>query len=124
MLGRVPFTTGFAAGTAYTDSSEVMRMTVVYLDRVVVLNGLVDYLLLLGTAWLCGLPLRRRRLLLWAFGGGLYGAAVFLPGFAALGHPVVRLGAGVFMAWGALRRRWRPVGVFLLLAAGLAGAVL
>ena len=124
MLGRVPFTTGFAAGTAYTDSSEVMRMTVVYLDRVVVLNGLVDYLLLLGTAWLCGLPLRRRRLLLWAFGGGLYGAAVFLPGFDALGHPAVRLGAGVFMAWGALRRRWRPVGVFLLLAAGLAGAVL
>ena len=57
MLGRVPFTTGFAAGTAYTDSSEVMRMTVVYLDRVVVLNGLVDYLLLLGTAWLCGLTL-------------------------------------------------------------------
>lgn len=124
MLGRVPFTTGFAAGTAYTDSSEVMRMTVVYLDRVVVLNGLVDYLLLLGTAWLCGLPLRRRRLLLWAFGGGLYGAAVFLPGFAALGHPAVRLGAGVFMAWGALRWRWRPVGVFLLLATGLAGAVL
>ena len=35
------------------------RMTVVYWDRVVVLNGIVDYLLLLSAAWLSGLPLRR-----------------------------------------------------------------
>ena len=37
-------------------------MTVVYLDRVVLLNLAVDYLLLLATARLAGLPLRRRRL--------------------------------------------------------------
>lgn len=35
-------------------------MTVVYLDRVVLLNLAVDYLLLLATARLAGLPLRRR----------------------------------------------------------------
>ncbi len=34
-------------------------MTVVYLDRVVLLNLAVDYLLLLATARLAGLPLRR-----------------------------------------------------------------
>ena len=55
-------------------------MTVVYWDRVVVLNGIVDYLLLLSAAWLSGLPLRRRRLALWAALGGLYAGAVFLPG--------------------------------------------
>ena len=37
-------------------------MTVVYLDRVVLLNLAVDCLLLLATARLAGLPLRRRRL--------------------------------------------------------------
>ena len=55
------------------------RMTVVYWDRVVVLNGIVDYLLLLSAAWLSGLPLRRGRLVLWAALGGLYAGAVFLP---------------------------------------------
>lgn len=99
-------------------------MTVVYLDRIVVLNGIVDYLLLLSTAWLSGLPLRRRRLLLWAALGGVYAAAVFLPGLAVLGHPVLRVGMGLLMALGALRWRWRPVGVFFLLTAGLAGVVL
>ena len=34
-------------------------MTVVYLDRVLLLNLLVDYLLLLTTARLAGIPLRR-----------------------------------------------------------------
>ena len=44
-------------------------MTVVYLDRVVLLNLLVDYLLLLTTARLAGIPLRRGRLALCAAGG-------------------------------------------------------
>ena len=35
-------------------------MTVVYLDRVVLLNLAVDYLLLLATARLAGLPVWRR----------------------------------------------------------------
>lgn len=44
-------------------------MTVVYLDRVLLLNLLVDYLLLLTTARLAGIPLRRGRLALCAAGG-------------------------------------------------------
>ena len=102
----------------------VRRMTVVYWDRVVVLNGIVDYLLLLSAAWLSGLPLRRGRLVLWAALGGLYAGAVFLPGLEVLGVPVIRAAAGIVMALGAMKWRWRPAGVFLLLAAGLAGVIL
>ena len=36
-------------------------MEVVYIDSVFVLNGLLDYLLLLCTARLAGVPLRRLR---------------------------------------------------------------
>ena len=64
-------------------------MTVVYLDRVVLLNLAVDYLLLLATARLAGLPLRRRRLGLCAALGAAYAAAVFLPGSEALTYPAV-----------------------------------
>ena len=78
-------------------------MTVVYWDRVVVLNGIVDYLLLLSAAWLSGLPLRRGRLVLWAALGGLYAGAVFLPGLEVLGVPVIRAAAGIVMALGAMK---------------------
>lgn len=59
-------------------------MTVVYLDRVFLLNLLVDYLLLLTTAQLAGIPLRRGRLALCAAVGALYAGAVFLPGLSWL----------------------------------------
>ena len=55
-------------------------MTVVYLDSVFLFNALLDYLLFLSTARLAGIPLRRRRYLLCGVLGGLYAAAVFLPG--------------------------------------------
>ena len=38
--------------------------------------------------------------------------------------PVIRAAAGIVMALGGMKWRWRPAGVFLLLAAGLAGVVL
>ena len=55
---------------------------VVYLDRVFLLNLLVDYLLLLAGAQLSGRMLCRLRLLLCAAGGGIYAALTFLPGCA------------------------------------------
>ena len=99
-------------------------MTVVYLDRVWALNTAIDYLLLLGTARLSGLPLRRGWLLLWAALGGAYAVAVFLPGMTLLGHPLCRLAIGLIIALGAFRRRWRQAALFFLLAGGLAGVVL
>ena len=83
--GTAPVATGSDRGGAYNRTCGVRRMTVVYWDRVVVLNGIVDYLLLLSAAWLSGLPLRRGRLVLWAALGGLYAGAVFLPGLEVLG---------------------------------------
>ena len=89
-------------------------MTVVYLDRVVLLNLAVDYLLLLATARLAGLPLRRGRLALAAALGALYAAAVFLPGCRMLAHP----------AWRRERRPWRLTALFFLLSGALAGLLL
>lgn len=102
-------------------------MTVVYLDRVFLLNLLVDHLLLTATARLAGRPLRRGRLLLCAAGGGLYAAAVFLPCLGFLAHPLCRLAAGAAMgllAWRRERRPWRMTALFFLLSAGLAGLLL
>ena len=89
-------------------------MTVVYLDRVVLLNLAVDYLLLLATARLAGLPLRRGRLALAAALGALYAAAVFLPGCRMLAHPACRLAAGVAVCRLGWRQVWRqgPRGPF------------
>lgn len=102
-------------------------MTVVYLDRVVLLNLAVDYLLLLATARLAGLPLRRGRLALAAALGALYAAAVFLPGCRMLAHPACRLAAGVAvcrLAWRRERRPWRLTALFFLLSGALAGLLL
>ena len=69
-----------------------MAVTVVYIDRVAVLNLMVDYLLLMTTATLAGTPLRRLRFGLCAVGGSAYAVAVFL--LPVLAHPLCRIGAG------------------------------
>ena len=73
-------------------------MTVVYVDSVFVLNGIMDYLMLLGTARLAGVPLRRRRCLLGAILGGAYAVAVFLPGLGFLAAGPVKVAAGVLLS--------------------------
>ncbi|MBQ2062315.1 MAG: sigma-E processing peptidase SpoIIGA [Oscillospiraceae bacterium] len=102
-------------------------MTVIYIDRVFVLNALTDYLLLLTAARLAGVPLRRKRLAFCAVLGGAYAAAVFLPGCGFLAHPACKTGAGLGMAFLAYRpqpRRLRLMALFLLLSGALAGMLL
>lgn len=102
-------------------------MTVIYIDRVFLLNALADYLLLLTAARLAGVPLRRRRLALSALLGGAYAVAVFLPGCGVLAHPVCKLMSGLGMALLAYRpqpRRMHLTVLFLLLSAALAGFLL
>ena len=104
-----------------------MTVTVIYIDRVFVLNALADYLLLLTAARLAGVPLRRKRLAICAALGGGYAAAVFLPGCAVLAHPVCKSAAGLAMAFMAYRpqqRRLRLVALFLLLSGALGGLLL
>ena len=102
-------------------------MTEVYLDSVFLLNALMDYLLLLGTACLAGIPPRRWRYALSAVGGGLYAAAVFLPGMEFLSASPVKLTAGVLLAVAAFGGEERLLRLTLLLFAvscALAGCVL
>ena len=99
----------------------------IYIDRVFLLNLAVDYLLLLAAARLAGTPLRRVRFLLCGAGGGLYAAAVFLPGLTWLAHPACKAVSGVAMAllaYGRERGRWKLTGLFFLLSGALAGVIL
>lgn len=102
-------------------------MAVIYIDRVFVLNTLVDYLLLLSTVQLAGAPLRRIRLLLCAAAGGAYAALTFLPALAWLSMPVCKIAAGAGMALLAFwrqSRRWRMLLLFFLLSGALGGILL
>lgn len=102
-------------------------MTVVYLDSVFVLNGLMDYFLLLATACLAGVPLRRGRFALAGVLGGAYAAAVFLPGWGALASLPGKALAGALMAlaaYGPDRKLPRLMLLLLLVSCGFAGCVL
>lgn len=96
----------------------------VYLDLVVLLNFLVDFLLLLGTNRLAGFPPGGRRALPAAVLGGIYGGACLLPGFTFLGNSLWRLVslclmAGIAFGWN--RSAVQRGAVFVLLSMALGG---
>lgn len=97
----------------------------VYVDRLFAVNLLLDYLLLLSTAQVMGLTLRRWRFGLAALLGASYAvAAVCLP---VCGHPICKLLCGLAMAAVAFwkdRSFWRAAGLFGLLSGTLAGVLL
>ena len=100
---------------------------VIYLDQVLLLNGLVDYLLLVACGSVTATPLRRRRILVAALLGGGYGAMSLLPGFRFLGSLFWELIFGAVLclvAFGPGRGIIRRSVVFLLLAAAFSGIVL
>ena len=102
-------------------------MTVIYIDRVFLLNALADYLLLLTAERLAGVPLRRKRLAVCAVLGGVYAVAVFLPGCGILAHPVCKIASGTglsLLAYWPQPRRLRLTALFLLLSGALAGLIL
>ena len=99
----------------------------VYLDGVVILNFLVDFLLLLAAGRLCGFPVKVAR----AAGGGaigaVYAAFCLLPGFAFLGNlfwRVVSLGAMAIVAYGVSVSALRRGLIFVFLCLSLGGAVM
>ena len=96
----------------------------VYIDLVVLLNFLVDFLLLLGTNRLCGYPPGYRRSAIAGVIGGIYGGLCLHPGFAFLANIFwlilsFLLICIIAFGWGlsALRRGV----VFLLLSMALGG---
>lgn len=99
----------------------------VYLDLVVVLNFLVDFLLILGTNRLSGFPPGWKRSVLAALLGGVYSGACMLPGFSFLGSTFWRLtflGLMGITAFGANRSAWKRTGVFVLLSMAMGGVAL
>ncbi len=97
---------------------------VLYLDLVMVLNFLVDFLLLLGTNRLSGCPAEGKRCAAAAVLGSVYGGACLLPGFRFLGGLLWRwvfLGLMGTIAFGMNRSAVRRTGIFLLLSMALGG---
>lgn len=102
-------------------------MTVIYLDTLFLLNAVMDYLLLLCSARLAGEELHRLRMAAGAVLGGIYAAAVVLPGMEFLLHPAFKIGAAVLMVvvgLGASRRLLRQSVIFFALSCAFGGGVL
>ena len=102
-------------------------MLTVYLDLVMMLNFLVDFLLLLGTNRLSGFPAAPGRCALGALFGSIYAGCCLLPGFRFLGNFLWRCVSLCLMAAAAFGLRRDAVkrgGVFLLLSLALGGMAL
>lgn len=99
----------------------------VYLDLVMVMNFLVDFLLLLGTNRLSGFPVGASRCALGALLGSVYSGACLLPGFRFLGNLLWRFvslaGIGA-AAFGCDSSALKRSGIFLLLSMALGGMAL
>lgn len=99
----------------------------VYLDLVMVVNFLVDFLLLLGTNRLSGFPAGIRRCAAAALVGAVYSGGCLLPGFRFLGNPLwrcVSLGLIGVLAFGCNSGAVKRCGVFLLLSLAMGGLAL
>lgn len=98
----------------------------VYIDSYFLLNLLMDYLVLLLAGKVAGEPIRRLRLLLGALVGAAYAVSLLWPGWSVLGHPALRVAAGLLMtlaAYGAAKRFLRVFLLTLAMAALLGGGV-
>lgn len=101
-------------------------MTVIYLDEVLLLNFVVDYLLLLASGRLSGEILRRGRLALGAALGAAYAGAVFLPGLGFLVHPLCKAGVAVLAVltgYSGSPRLLRVCLVFFAVSAAFGGGI-
>lgn len=99
----------------------------VYLDFVMLLNFLVDFLLILGTNRLSGFPAQPWRCAGAALVGAVYSGACLLPGFRFLGNLLwrcVSLGLMGVMAFGCNASAIKRSGLFLLLSMAMGGIAL
>ena len=101
-------------------------MEVIYLDQLFAVNALVDYCIVLASARMAGIVLRRMRYAAAALAGAVYAAISVLPGFGWLALIPVKLAVGLGMAliaFGGERQFWRCAAVFFGTAALFGGAV-
>ena len=101
-------------------------MPIIYVDRYFLLNLLIDYLLCLLSARVCGLVLRRWRYALAAMIGAAYAVLTLLPGLRFLGGAAGTIAAAALMAavaYGGEARALRCGAVFLCVSAAFSGAL-
>lgn len=99
-------------------------MKVVYIDSLFVTNLAIDYLLLLASAQVCGVRLKRARYILAAVLGSVYAVCAYLPRGEILLLPCAKLGAGLIMAlvaFGGEERYFRCAAVFMAVSAAFGG---
>lgn len=101
-------------------------MKTVYVDEMFFLNITIDYFILLATAKLCALPLRRIRFGVSAFVGAAYSVLLLMDSFAFLASPVMKLVLGFIMtviAFGVDIKIFKAFLAFLAVSAAFGGAV-
>lgn len=101
-------------------------MDIIYIDRLFLLNLILDYLLLLCSARVCGVRLRRMRYFLSALFGAGFAAASIFPALSFLSLWPLKLAAGALMAliaYGSEERLLRCCLVFFAVSALFGGAV-
>ena len=118
--------TAFLTGVVYTKSIQRTRGNClrVYVDGVMAVNFVVDFLLLMGTSQLSGIPSNKKRLALAALLGAMYSGWCLLPDFRFLGNLIWRLVCLVLMgilAFGWDRGALKQSGLFLFLSLALGG---
>lgn len=99
----------------------------IYVDLVILLNCIVDFLLLVGTNRLTGYPPEPGRCALAGAVGGGYAGACMLPAFRFLGGTfwrLVFLGIMGAVAFGWSKSAWKRCGIFVLLNMALGGIAL
>ncbi len=97
------------------------------MDDMFLLNLVINYLLLVATAKLCALPLKRGRFALAAALGAAYSVALLLPSMGFLSSPVIKLSLGAVMiliSFGSNKSLLKPYLAFLCVSAACAGAVI
>ena len=101
-------------------------MEIIYIDSLFFLNLIINYLILLSSAKVSNIPLRRLKLGLAAAGGGLYAIAALIPGLGVFSAWPVKIAAAVFMlliAFGGERQFLRVCIIFFAISAAFGGAV-
>ncbi len=101
-------------------------MEVIYIDSLFLLNLVIDYVLTVMSAQVCGVRLRRGRYALAAAAGAVYAVAVYLPSLGWLRSAPMKLAAGVAMALIAFAGEERPIRcavVFLAVTAAFGGFI-
>ncbi len=99
----------------------------IYLDGLWLINGFVDYLLLVVSGKLTACPLRRWRIIVAGALGGFYGVVCVIPGWTFLGSFLWQAVMGMLMCMVAFGRGTgliRQTGVLFLLTGAFFGVVM